>query len=197
MVESSRNHISWLPHPVILSPLQIFSGLNSAILLGMAFDHYVAICSLFRYSSVLTPRTIVKVMVGIVGWSFSVILPIVFLVKHLPFCRTRTIPHMYCEHIGVSQISCANISINTCNGFAVPVVTIFSDLILIGISYTLILHAVFCLPSRDASQKGLSACGSHVSVILIFYKPAMFLVLMKPEKTSAFRLPVTTKPNKQ
>ncbi|XP_015093847.1 olfactory receptor 52H1-like [Vicugna pacos] len=151
--------------------------LDSAILLAMAFDRYMAICSPLRYTSLLTPRTIVKIMVGIVGRSFSVILPVVFLVKRLPFCRTRIIPHTYCEHIGVARLACADISINIWYGFAVPVMTVISDLIFIGISYTLILHAVFHLPSRDARQKALSTCGSHVSVILIFYTPAMFSVL--------------------
>ncbi|XP_006185721.2 LOW QUALITY PROTEIN: olfactory receptor 52H1 [Camelus ferus] len=152
-------------------------SLDSAILLGMAFDRYMAICSPLRYTSVLTPSTVVKIMVGIVGRSFSVILPVVFLVKRLPFCRTRIIPHTYCEHIGVARLACADISINIWYGFAVPVMTVISDLIFIGISYTLILHAVFHLPSRDALQKALSTCGSHVSVILIVYTPAMFSVL--------------------
>ncbi|NP_001378336.1 olfactory receptor family 52 subfamily H member 19 [Equus caballus] len=151
--------------------------LDSAILLGMAFDHYMAICSPLRYTSILTPKRIVKIMVGIAGRSFSVILPVVFLVKRLPFCRTRIILHTYCEHIGVARLACADISINIWYGFAVPVMTIISDLILIGISYILILHAVFHLPSRDARQKALSTCGSHVSVILIFYTPAIFSVL--------------------
>lgn len=151
--------------------------LDSAILLGMAFDRYMAICSPLRYTSVLTPRTIVKIMVGIVGRSFSVILPVVFLVKRLPFCRTHIVPHTYCEHIGLARLACADISINIWYGFAVPLMTVFSDLILIGVSYTLILHAVFHLPSRDARQKALSTCGSHVCVILIFYIPAMFSVL--------------------
>ncbi|XP_004443789.2 PREDICTED: olfactory receptor 52H1-like [Ceratotherium simum simum] len=151
--------------------------LDSAILLGMAFDRYMAICSPLRYTSILTSKTTVKIMVGIVGRSFIVILPVVFLVKHLPFCRTRIIPHTYCEHIGVARLACADISINIWYGFAVPIMTIISDLILIGISYTLILHAVFHLASRDARQKALSTCGSHVSVILIFYTPAVFSAL--------------------
>ncbi|XP_058162398.1 olfactory receptor 52H1-like [Dasypus novemcinctus] len=151
--------------------------LDSAILLAMAFDRYMAICSPLRYTSVLTPRTIVKIMMGIVSRSFSVIVPVVFLVKRLPFCRTHLIPHTYCEHIGVARLSCADISINIWYGFAVPLMTVFSDLILIIISYTLILRAVFHLPSRDARQKALSTCGSHVTVILIFYTPAMFSVL--------------------
>ena len=147
---------------------------DSAILLTMALDRYVAICFPLRYTSILAPQVIIKLVVGIVVRSFSVILPDVFLLKRLPFCGTRIIPHTYCEHIGVAQFTCADISINIWYGFAVPIMTIISDMILIGIPYTLILHAAFHLPSRDALQKALCTCGSHVSTILMFYTPAMF-----------------------
>ncbi|KAM9034044.1 olfactory receptor 52H1-like [Sarcophilus harrisii] len=151
--------------------------LDSAILLAMAFDRYVAICSPLRYTTILTPQVIVKIMVGISFRSFCAFVPCVFLVKRLPFCRTHIIHHTYCEHIGVARLSCADISINIWYGFAVPIMTVISDVVLIAISYTLILKAVFRLPSHDARQKALGTCGSHVCVILMFYIPAFFSIL--------------------
>uniref|UniRef100_A0A8C2QCK1 Olfactory receptor n=1 Tax=Cricetulus griseus TaxID=10029 RepID=A0A8C2QCK1_CRIGR len=139
--------------------------LDSAILMAMAFDRYVAICSPLRYATILTPKTIIKIVV------------VVFLLTRLPFCRTRIIPHTYCEHIGVARLACADISINIWYGFCVPIMTVISDVVLITISYTLILCAVFRLPSRDACQKALGTCGSHVCVILMFYTPAFFSIL--------------------
>ncbi|XP_055972118.1 olfactory receptor 52H1-like [Sorex fumeus] len=151
--------------------------LDSAILMAMAFDRYVAICSPLRYTTILTPKTIIKIAVGISFRSFCIILPVVFLLKRLPFCRTRIIPHTYCEHIGVARLACADISINIWYGFCVPIMTVISDVVLIAVSYTLILCAVFRLPSRDARQKALGTCGSHVCVILMFYTPAFFSIL--------------------
>ncbi|XP_042761093.1 olfactory receptor 52H1-like [Panthera leo] len=151
--------------------------LDSAILLAMAFDRYVAICSPLRYTTILTPRTIIKIAVGISFRSFCIILPVVFLLTRLPFCRTRIIPHTYCEHIGVARLACADISVNIWYGFAVPIMTVISDVILIAVSYSLILRAVFRLPSRDARHKALGTCGSHVCVILMFYTPAFFSIL--------------------
>ncbi|KAM9768922.1 olfactory receptor 52H1-like [Dama dama] len=150
--------------------------LDSAILMAMAFDRYVAICSPLRYT-ILTPKTIIKIVVGISFHSFCIILPVVFLLTGLPFCRTRIIPHTYCEHIGVARLTCADISINIWYGFCVPIRTVISDVILIAVSYTLILCAVFHLPSQEARQKALGTCGSHVCVILMFYTPAIFSVL--------------------
>ncbi|KAG3285899.1 olfactory receptor 52H1-like [Ictidomys tridecemlineatus] len=150
---------------------------DSAILLAMAFDRYVAICLPLRYNTILTPQVIIKLMVSIVVRSFSVILPDVFLLKRLPFCRTRIIPHTYCEHIGVARLSSADISVNIWYGFSVPLMTVISDVILIAVSYVFILHAVFQLSSLGARQKALSTCGSHVCVILMFYTPAFFSIL--------------------
>ncbi|EHH56512.1 hypothetical protein EGM_05945, partial [Macaca fascicularis] len=133
---------------------------DSAILLAMAFDRYVAICFPLRYTTILTPQVIIKLMVSIVVRSFSIILPDVFLLKRLPFCRTHIIPHTYCEHIGVAQLSSADISINIWYGFAVPLMTVISDVIFIAVSYAFILCAVFQLSSQGARQKALSTCGS-------------------------------------
>nr|XP_019571376.1 PREDICTED: olfactory receptor 52H1-like [Rhinolophus sinicus] len=151
--------------------------LDSAILLVMAFDRYVAICLPLRYTTILTPRTIVKIAVGISFRSFCVIVPCVFLVNRLPFCRTHIIPHTYCEHIGVARLACADIAINIWYGFCVPIMTVIIDVILIAVSYTLILCAIFHLPSRDARKKALRTCGSHVCVILMFYIPSFFSIL--------------------
>ncbi|EDL16729.1 olfactory receptor 651 [Mus musculus] len=150
---------------------------DSAILLAMAFDRYVAICLPLRYSTILTPQVIVKIMVSIIVRSFSVILPDVFLLRRLPFCKTRVIPHTYCEHIGVARLSSADISINIWYGFSVPLMTVISDVILIAVSYIFILRAVFLLSSQGARQKALSTCGSHICVILMFYTPAFFSIL--------------------
>lgn len=67
--------------------------LDSVILLAMAFDCYMAICSPLRYTTILTPKTIIKIAVRICFQSLCVFVPCVFLVNHLPFCRTHIISH--------------------------------------------------------------------------------------------------------
>ncbi|XP_075778479.1 olfactory receptor 52B2-like [Pelodiscus sinensis] len=150
---------------------------ESAILLAMGFDRYVAICDPLRYTTVLTNEKIGKIATAIVIRSFCIIVPQVFLIKRLPFCASNVIQHSYCEHIGVARLACADISINIWYGFAVPIVTFILDVVFIVVSYVLILRAVFKLPTKDARHKPLSTCGSHVCIILLFYIPAFFTFL--------------------
>ncbi|KAB1273004.1 Olfactory receptor 52H1, partial [Camelus dromedarius] len=165
----------WISIPFCF--IYLVAIVDSAILMAMAFDRYVAICLPLRYTTILTTRTTVKIALGITFRSFCVFVQCVFLVNRLPFCKTHNIPHTYCEHISVARLACADISINIWYGFCVPIMMVIIDVILIAVSYTLILCAVFRLPSRDARQKALGTCGSHVCVILIFYIPAFFCIL--------------------
>ncbi|XP_065437981.1 olfactory receptor 52B2-like [Chrysemys picta bellii] len=150
---------------------------ESAILLAMAFDRYVAICDPLRYTTVLTNAKIGKIATAIVIRSFCIIVPDVFLLKWLPFCGSNVLPHSYCEHIGVARLACADITVNIWYGFAVPIVTVILDVVFIGVSYVLILRAVFRLPTKDARLKAFSTCGSHVCIIILFYTPAFFTLL--------------------
>ncbi|XP_053876845.1 olfactory receptor 52B2-like [Malaclemys terrapin pileata] len=147
---------------------------ESAILLAMAFDRYVAICDPLRYTIMLTKSVIGKMGLAAVTRSFCIIFPVIFLVKRLKFCRTNLLPHTYCEHMGIARLACNDITVNIWYGLAVAILAIGLDAVLIAVSYGLILRAVFQLPSKAARLKALRTCGSHLCVILMFYTPAFF-----------------------
>ncbi|CAH6792752.1 olfactory receptor 52B4 [Phodopus roborovskii] len=150
---------------------------ESGILLVMAFDRYIAICYPLRYTTILTSSLIGKIGVIIFLRSYGTILPIIFLLKRLTFCKNNIIPHTYCEHIGLAKYACNNIWVNIWYGFSVLMSTVVLDVVLIFVSYVLILRAVFRMPSRDARHKALNTCGSHVCIIILFYGPGIFTTL--------------------
>ncbi|KAL4695904.1 hypothetical protein H8957_001850 [Semnopithecus entellus] len=150
---------------------------ESGILLVMAFDRYIAICYPLRYTAILTNSSIGKIGVTILLRSYGTIFPIIFLLKRLTYCRSNMLPHSSCEHIVLAKFSCDDIRINIWYGFFVLMSTVILDVMLIFISYTLILRAVFHIPSQDARHKALNTCGSHVCVIILFYGPGIFSVL--------------------
>uniref|UniRef100_A0A8C7BL18 Olfactory receptor n=1 Tax=Neovison vison TaxID=452646 RepID=A0A8C7BL18_NEOVI len=153
--------------------------LDSAILLAMAFDRYVAICFPLRYTTILTPKLIIKIVVGISFRSFCVFVPCVFLVNRLPlpYCGQRELPHTYCEHMGVARLACGDTRPNIWYGLATTLLSPALDVGLIAASYALILRAVCRLPSHGARCKALGTCGAHASVITLFYTPALFSFL--------------------
>ena len=151
-----------------------FTGMESAVLLAVAYDRYVAICNPLQYSTILTNRVVSMIGVGVLVRSFISVIPFVFLILWLPFCENQVIPHIYCEHMGLARLSCASIKINITYSLGAISILVF-DIIAISLSYVQILCAeYFRLPSREAWLKSLSTCGSHVCIILALYTPALF-----------------------
>ncbi|XP_074840451.1 olfactory receptor 52N4-like [Carettochelys insculpta] len=157
--------------------LYMVSIMNSAVLVTMAYDRYVAICNPLRYTTILTNARIV--IVGLMGLTRAVlfVLPLPLLLSQLQFCTNRIIPHTHCEHIVVAKISCGDITVNRLYGVLVAFLVFGFDLTLVALSYGLILRAVLRISSRRAHQKAFSTCTAHISVIMISYPPGLLSVL--------------------
>nr|ACA53497.1 olfactory receptor, family 51, subfamily I, member 2 (predicted) [Plecturocebus moloch] len=148
-----------------------FSMIESGILLVMSFDRYVAICDPLRYATVLTNKVIAAMGLGVTARSFITLLPLPFLIKRLPICRSNVLSHSYCLHPDMMKLACADITINSIYGLFVLASTFGMDLFFIFLSYVLILHSVMAIASHEESLKALNTCVSHILAVLVFYVP--------------------------
>ncbi|XP_053877115.1 olfactory receptor 52E2-like [Malaclemys terrapin pileata] len=154
--------------------IHCFSTMESGILMAMAFDRYVAICNPLRHSTILTNSVVAKIGLAVLLRSAILTLPYPFLARRWPYCRTNIIPHFYCEHMAVVNLACADIRISSYYGLFNLFSEIGMDVFFIAVSYTLILRAIFRLPTKDARLKTFGTCISHLCAISALYIPILF-----------------------
>ncbi|XP_074834929.1 olfactory receptor 52R1-like [Carettochelys insculpta] len=154
--------------------IHCFSVVESGILVAMAFDRYVAICHPLRHSTILTNSVVYKIGVAIILRGSILVLPYPFLANQWPYCKTKIIPHSYCEHIALVKLACADIRISSYYGLSLAFLVTGGDMFSVAVSYIQILRAIFSLPRKDAKIKTFGTCSSHLCVILASYIPGLF-----------------------
>ncbi|XP_012641927.1 olfactory receptor 52P1-like [Microcebus murinus] len=170
----------WVDFNVCLAQLYFihtFCIIESALLVAMAFDRYVAICIPLRYTTILTTPMVIKMFLVGAMRAILMVLPCPLLINKLPYYTKNVINHAYCEHMAVVKLASANTLINRAYGISVALSVMILDLGLIATSYIKILQAVFRLSSQNARSKALGTCAAHVGTILVSYTPALFSFL--------------------
>ncbi|XP_024073743.2 olfactory receptor 52R1-like [Terrapene carolina triunguis] len=157
--------------------IHCFLVIDSGILVAMALDCYVAICDPLRHSTILTNPVVAKIGLALLLRGGMLVLPYPFLARRWPYCRTNIIPHLFCEHMAVVKLACADVRISSYYGLSVAFMVMGLDVFFIAMSYIQILRAIFRLPTKDARLKTFGTCGSHICVILASYIPGLFSVL--------------------
>ena len=147
----------------------VFASLESSLLAVMAYDRYVAICHPLRYTVIMNPQ-----LCGLV-----ILLPLFIIIMdalihtlmllQLSFCTDLEIPLFFCEVVQVIKLACSDTLIN--NILIYLATSIFGGIPVCGIifSYIQIVSSVLRMPSAGGKYKAFSTCGSHLSVVSLFY----------------------------
>ncbi|XP_010178776.1 PREDICTED: olfactory receptor 52I2-like [Mesitornis unicolor] len=143
---------------------------ESGVLLAMAVDRYVAICHPLRYRAVLNRQTIAQIGLAIMVRALLFMVPLTGMVTNLPYCRSRVVPHSYCEHMAVAKLACADPRASGLYSVVGSSLIVGMDVAFIAVSYGMILKTVL---GKKARWKAFSTCGSHACVLLLYYVPGM------------------------
>nr|XP_020764489.1 olfactory receptor 4K15-like isoform X2 [Odocoileus virginianus texanus]XP_020764490.1 olfactory receptor 4K15-like isoform X3 [Odocoileus virginianus texanus] len=159
--------------------VHFFGGGEMVLLVTMAYDRYVAICKPLHYSSIMDRQKCIWLVLTswIIGFVHAT--SQLAMILYLPFCGPRIVDSFFCDIPLVIKLACLDthtlrLLINADS--AVLATTCF---ILLLISYTYILVTV-CLCSKDGASKALSTCTSHVTVVVLFFVPCIFIYLWPP-----------------
>uniref|UniRef100_A0A4X1U7W0 Olfactory receptor n=1 Tax=Sus scrofa TaxID=9823 RepID=A0A4X1U7W0_PIG len=159
-----------------------FGITDSFLLAVMAIDRYVAICNPLHYTTTMNPRRCLLLV--ITSWLVSHLhsLTHTILMARLSFCGPNIIHHFFCDVQPLLMLSCSDTSVNELLAFTEGSFVIMSPFLLITISYAYIAHAVLQVPSRRGRFKVFSTCGSHLTVVALFYG-TIISVYIRPSST--------------
>ncbi|XP_059015859.1 olfactory receptor 7G2-like [Mustela lutreola] len=151
----------------------VFVGLENFLLAAMAYDRYVAICHPLRYTVIMNAQlcgllTVLSLLISIANALLHSL-----MVLRLSFCTDLNIPHFFCELAQVVKLACSDTFIN--NILVYVLACLLGGVPLSGIifSYTQIFSSVLRMPSDSGKYKAFSTCGSHLSVVSLFYGTAV------------------------
>ncbi|XP_051846724.1 olfactory receptor 51G2-like [Antechinus flavipes] len=157
--------------------IHTFSFMESAILLAMAFDRFVAIRNPLHYTTIITHSRIVGIALVAVLRGATLMVPLPILLKQRPFCK-NILSHGYCYHPDIMKLACGSIRFNIIYGLILVLSSFGVDSVLIIVSYVLILKAVLSIASSEGRLKALNTCISHIVTVVIFYVPLIILALI-------------------
>ncbi|XP_062946153.1 olfactory receptor 11H4-like [Cynocephalus volans] len=135
----------------------------------MAYDRYLAICRPLHYPAIMTPQ-LCFILISLC-WVFGFLSYPVSTVQlsQLPFCGPNIINHFVCDIDPLIALSCAPAPVIE-NVFYIlsSLILLFTLLYILG-SYTLLLTAVLKVPSAAGRRKAFSTCGSHLTMVCLFF----------------------------
>ncbi|XP_004480158.2 olfactory receptor 1Q1 [Dasypus novemcinctus] len=146
-----------------------FAAMENFLLAVMAYDRYIAICHPFHYSMILTRILCAQLVVVCHVLSHLHALLHTLLMGRLIFCKENRIPHFFCDLYPLMKISCSSTHLNTLMIHTEGVIIINGAMAFIIASYVCIISVVLRIPSAKGKWKTFSACGSHLTVVAIFY----------------------------
>ncbi|XP_062053951.1 olfactory receptor 4C11-like [Lepus europaeus] len=151
-----------------------FGCLEIFILVLMAADRYVAICKPLYYMTIMSPQ-VCTILVAL-AWVGSCVHSSaqISLALRLPFCGPNLIDHYFCDLQPLLKLACADTYVTNLllvsNSGAICTVSF----VMLMFSYGIILRSLRN-HSAEGRRKALSTCISHITVVILFFGPCIFI----------------------
>ncbi|XP_031226748.1 olfactory receptor 8K3-like [Mastomys coucha] len=182
---SDQPTISFIWCSVQLTFFSVFITTEVFILSAMAYDRYVAICHPLLYTIIMSQR-LCHVMVAI-PYFYSMFISLLTIIKIFTssFCSHNIIRHFYCDSLPLILMLCSDTQEIKLIILIFATFNLISSLLVVSMSYILILVSILRMNSSEGRHKAFSTCGSHLTVIVIFYG-TLFFMYAQPKSIHSF-----------
>ncbi|XP_037377288.1 olfactory receptor 4P4-like [Talpa occidentalis] len=173
---AESNMISYTNCMAQLFTMHFFGGIEVFILTVMAYDRYVAICKPLHYMVIMNRHKCFTMVFTCCAGAFLHSFVQCLLTISLPFCGPNEIDHYFCDVYPLLKLACTDTYIVgilvVANSGMMGLVTF----VVVMLSYCLILYTIRPYPA-ESRTKALSTCSSHVTVVVLFFVPVLFIYI--------------------
>ena len=164
-----------------------FADLEDFLLVAMAYDRYVAICFPLHYTAIMGPRLCLSLLV--LSWVLTTFHAMLhtLLMARLHFCEDNVIAHFFCDMSALLKLSCSDTRVNELVIFITGGLILVIPFLLIITSYARIVSSTLKVPSARGIRKAFSTCGSHLTVVSLFYGTVIGLYLCPSANNSTVK----------
>ncbi|XP_040902436.1 olfactory receptor 24-like [Toxotes jaculatrix] len=178
-----------ISHPACITQaflIHFYGAGNLLILSAMAYDRYIAICCPLRYNAIMSPQTLIKMIIFIWLINFSMIVTLILLLARFKICRMNIVD-LYCNNPSLLKLVCEDTRVNNYYGLATIVLLQGGPLLIIIYTYAQILRTCVMTNQSAARRKAIQTCGTHLVVFLILQiNTVVTLVAHRFESASPF-----------
>ncbi|XP_040603940.1 olfactory receptor 1-like [Mesocricetus auratus] len=190
MLQNMQSQDPSIPYASCLTQLYFFlffGDLGNFLLVAMAYDRYVAICFPLHYTSIMSPKLCVSLVV--LSWVLTTFHAMLhtLLMARVSFCDDNVIPHFFCDMSALLKLACSDTHVNEVVIFIVVSIFLVLPFALIIMSYVRIVSCILKVPSSQGIYKAFSTCGSHLSVVSLFYGTLIGLYISPSASSSTVK----------
>ncbi|XP_003423536.2 olfactory receptor-like protein DTMT [Loxodonta africana] len=190
LLQNMQSQVPSIPYTGCLAQIYFFlffGDLENFLLVAMAYDRYVAICFPLHYTTIMSPQLCLSLVAP--SWVLTTLHAMLhtLLTARLCFCADNMIPHFFCDMSALLKLACSDTQVNELVIFITGGFVVVIPFILIIMSYVRIISSILKVPSARGIHKAFSTCGSHLSVVSLFYGTVIGLYLCPSANNSTVK----------
>uniref|UniRef100_A0A8C6I5M8 Olfactory receptor n=1 Tax=Mus spicilegus TaxID=10103 RepID=A0A8C6I5M8_MUSSI len=177
--------ISYVSCLTQMSMFILFACMDSMLLTVMAYDRFVAICHPLHYKIIMNPNLCAFLLLASVLASLVDSQVHNLIVLQFTHFSAMEISNFYCDPSQLLNLNCSEMFTKS---IVIHFIGVFFGLFSttgIIFSYYKIISSILRIPSKDGKYKAFSTCGSHLSVVCLFYGTATAVYIGSTSSYSA------------
>ncbi|KAM4846155.1 olfactory receptor 5P6-like [Thomomys bottae] len=173
-----RNTIFYFGCVTQLGSTAFFGSVECFLLASMAYDRFVAICDPLLYSTKMSTRACVQLLIVTYTGGFLNCCSFAICFYNLDFCGSNRVNHFFCDFAPLLELSCSDISVPAVVPSFTAGFVILSTAIVILVSYIYIFITILKMRSTEGRHKAFSTCTSHLTAISLLYGTTLVIYVM-------------------